>query len=429
LPFVVNPTRLLTSPARRGIAVLGSARLVSEAARVGKLLILARLLGPDDFGIAAVALLAINTIDLFTQTGFDVALIQRRADIRPQLNAVLGLQILRGAVLAALIVLSAPHVAAFFNISESANVIALTAALVFLKGLMNPAIALLSRRLRFGGLAAITTSEAVVAMVASVLIALATPTASALVIGTIIGQLTRTVLSYVLVDVRPRPVFRPGELRELMHFGKWVQAANVIVFLSLNADTAFVGRVFGAGELGLYQMAFRVSDAVFGGVSAIVGQVALPVLSRASDDRDVFRSRYGVIVRRTGAALLVAAVVLFACAEWGTEALLGPEWHALVPTLRILVLANFLRSVWAIAAWGLVAAGYPRFNFTANAVRLIAFAALVWPLSRLYGIEGVAVSVLIAVCAGSGLHLRRAKDHLGIAMYEHFVPPRRKPSG
>jgi len=70
--------------------------------------VLARLLAPDDFGLFGIALLSLVSLDSLTQTGFDLAVIQKDGDIGPYLDSAWTIQILRGVLIAAVLLSTAP---------------------------------------------------------------------------------------------------------------------------------------------------------------------------------------------------------------------------------------------------------------------------------------------------------------------------------
>lgn len=80
-----------------------------------RMIILARLLAPRDFGLFGIVMLALATMRTFTNTGFDQALIQRQDETEGHLDTAWTIQILRGFVLAGAVFLAAPLLASFFN--------------------------------------------------------------------------------------------------------------------------------------------------------------------------------------------------------------------------------------------------------------------------------------------------------------------------
>ena len=184
----------------------------------------------------------------------------------------------------------------------------------------------------------------------------------------------------------------------MARYSKWVLATQVVTFLSVQGDNAFVARVLGIGPLGFYQVAFRIAELPVTGFTQVVNQVALPSLSALQGEPGRLTSWYfaaqRVVLLTNGA---FAALVLLFGAPF-TRALLGPSWMPIVPALKILAVAMVLRSVVVAAGVLFNALGQPRLTYRLNAVRLAIMAATIYPLTRIMGgLEGVAASVLLSL--------------------------------
>jgi O-antigen/teichoic acid export membrane protein len=80
-----------------------------------RIVVLARLLAPEDFGSFGIALLAVSALDRFTRPGLSLALVQRKGDVTPYVSAVWTALLLRAWGLGAVLFLTADLVARFFN--------------------------------------------------------------------------------------------------------------------------------------------------------------------------------------------------------------------------------------------------------------------------------------------------------------------------
>ena len=99
---------------RGGFWVFGL-RITNQFFGLARIIVLARLLAPADFGLFGIALLAMSALETFSQTGFSAALIQKKKDTGPYLDTAWTVQVIRGGVLALIAFLIAPYVAAFFD--------------------------------------------------------------------------------------------------------------------------------------------------------------------------------------------------------------------------------------------------------------------------------------------------------------------------
>ena len=90
-----------------------------------KIIILARILAPDDFGIMGIALFSMVALETFFGTGFYGALIQKKEDISSYLDSAWMALILRDIFLFSLLFLIAPYLANFFKVIEAISILIL----------------------------------------------------------------------------------------------------------------------------------------------------------------------------------------------------------------------------------------------------------------------------------------------------------------
>lgn len=403
---------------RRWLAGGGWALLtlgLGMGAGVVRTLVVARLLGAHELGVMGIALLALGTAEALTATGVETALVSHPGDPREDLDAAFTLQLFRGLLVCAVLWAAAPLVAAFFATPEAVPVVRAVGVVAVLRGLANPAAALLVRRIEFGRLFWWSVPEVVAGFALAVGVAVARRDVWALVAAAVGAQAVATAASYAMLPRRPRLSLRREALRRLVHYGKWVSGSRMLMFLSLHVDNAVVGRVLGTSALGVYQLAFRIGELGVATFTRAIVQVALPALSQLRGDAAALRRAFGGMLRLVLAAngIFAAAVLLLAGPLVGR--LLGPEWMPAVPVLRILAVAMVFRAVVVLASELFHAVRRPRLTFEANALRLAVLLASVLPLTYAFGLQGAALAVLLAGAAASVLSLRHARSSLSLA--------------
>lgn len=379
------------------------------AAGVVRTVVVANLLDARELGLMGIALLALGTVEAFTATGVETALVSHPGDVRDDLDAAFTVQAARGVLVAAAVWALAPLAASFFAAPEAVPLIRVLGAVPVLRGVANPAVALVVRRIEFARLFWWSVPEAAVGFALAVGVALVRHDAWALVVSAVGAQVAATVASYAVLPRRPRLVLDGRGARRLLGYGQWVGASRILMFLSLSADNAIVGRFLGAGALGLYQLAFRLSELAVVTVTRAAVQVALPAFTALRDGprlRAGFRAMLGVVLAANCA--FAAAVLLLAGPVLGR--VLGPAWLSAIPVLRILAVAMVFRAVVVVASELFHAVRRPRLTLEVNAVRLAVMLAAIFPLMHRWGMEGVAASVLLAGLAAAALSLLRVRS-------------------
>ena len=135
-----NPNQSLSQRVVKGGAWVFALRIVNRGLGLVRLVILARILAPADFGLMGIALLAMATLETFSQTGFNAALIQKKEDVESYLNSAWTITIIRGVVLFVVLYFSAPYVATFFKSPEAESIIQVFGFSILFQAFTNGAI-------------------------------------------------------------------------------------------------------------------------------------------------------------------------------------------------------------------------------------------------------------------------------------------------
>jgi O-antigen/teichoic acid export membrane protein len=373
-----------------------------------RILILARLLGPRDFGLVGIALVVTGLLEAVTSTGTDALLIHRQARARALFDTAWTLAAARGVLVAALLAAAAVPVAAFFGAPEAAPLVGAMALVPLLAGLVNVGVVEFRRDLALGRHYAIHVAGVVADLGAAVAVAAWRRDAWALVAGAVALTAARLAASYALHPYRPRLRADRAQLREVFAFGRWVSATRTMQWLLAGGVPGVVGRVAGVPALGLYEMSWRVASAP--ALELAHGLSAVTVTAYASLRQAPARLGAGFrrVLSATALVAVPAAAVLAVHGRDVVVLLLGPAWHPAVPVLQALALAALARAVAAAAGPLFDGLGRPRTATGVQLLELAVVALLVVPLARRWGAAGAAVAVGVGATAGAAAGLAAA---------------------
>jgi PST family polysaccharide transporter/lipopolysaccharide exporter len=379
---------------KSGIWATG-ANVVGRGLQLVKLVVLGNLLGPQQFGLVAYALLTLAAMRRSSKLGIKEALIQKEADdVTDYLDTAWTLEMLRGVALAALAVAAAPYVAAFFGEPRAEPVVKAMAVVPLLMGVQNPGIVYFRKDLAYDRQFVYLVGKSVVSAGVAIGVALVDPTVWALVLGDVAGVLTAMLLSYVLHDHRPRPALDRAKVGEMIGYGKWITASGVVVFLITEGDDAFVGWLLGSTALGLYQYAYKLSNAPATEVTQVISTVIFPTYAKLQDDAANLRRAYFKTVQLTTFVSVPLAVGIVAVTPTFVDAFLAPEWEAAVRVMQVLALWGLLRSIGATTGPLFQAVGKPDVATKIQVGKLVILAVAIYPATAAYGIEGTAAVVV-----------------------------------
>ena len=360
-----------------------------------KLIILANLLVPRDFGLLGIALLAVSTLEIFTRTGFEDALIQQRRDIKPYLDTAWTFLVGRGLVLYLAVFLLAPLIAGFFQSPASVLIIQVLGLSVIVKSLTNIRVLGFLKDLDFRRHFWYITFGSVVEFLVTVTLAVVLRNVWALVIGSIAAHLCRLAASYFLCRVRPRMAFSVQKARELFRYGKWVTGSSVLSFLITQGDDIVVGKLLGTLSLGFYQMAYRISNLPATEITQVLSRVSFPLYSRLQSDPRRLRDSYLRLLKVTVFLSFPVALFFLSSAGLFTSVFLGEKWHSIIPVIRILSLWGLIRSVGATTGAVFKATGRPDLLTKIHLAKLSLLILLIFPLVWQWGLLGAALAVTL----------------------------------
>jgi PST family polysaccharide transporter len=343
---------------RGGAARLGS-QLVSLALRMGAVVMLARLLDPQDFGLVSMVMTFTGVLACLRDFGLSAAAVQQSDITWDQHSTLFWINVLLGALLALVILAGAPAIAAFYHEPRLLWVAAVLGTAFLFNALGIQHSALLQRQMRFTAMAAIS----VVSLMVGTAIAVAGAAIGcgywALVANAVTTPLVASIGFWLVTGWVPgMPRARAG-IRSMMHFGGTLTLNGVIAYIAFNADKVMIGRFLGVDAIGIYGRGVQLVSMPTDNLNSAVGEVAFAALSRLQNDPARHR-RY--FLNCFSFVLGVTLPITIACALFADDlvlVLLGPKWPAATEIVRLLAPTMAVSAVinpmgWLIYSLGLV---------------------------------------------------------------------------
>lgn len=319
--------------------------------------VLAALLGPDSFGLVAMASIYILFMQMLLDQGIP-ALVQIDHLEDEHLDSAFWLVMgVTGIITVASIALAGPW-AALNREPELQRVLVLLSLQVPLYGLIVVQEALLRRRMDFRALATRSLVAAAAGGVVGIALALDGAGSGALVAQQLATGVVGAAVLWKVSDWRPRLRFSRRHLRDLAGFSAGSFLASLGVFINVRSDVLLIGAFFGGAAVGLYRLASRFTEVLVDFLSRSIYQVAFPELSRLQNDRQAFARRKRDVMAQSGLLTLPALGVLAGCADQVMR-VFGPEWSGAAPALQVLCVVASVRALTLISSAGLQAIGRP----------------------------------------------------------------------
>ncbi|MDR9768945.1 MOP flippase family protein [Acetomicrobium sp.] len=387
---------------RSGVWALAM-RVFERGLGIVKLIILARMLAPNDFGLMGIALLAMACLETFSQTGFQQALIQKKEMTEEYLDVAWTFMLIRNIVLFILLFIAAPYIASFFAAPRVTSIVRVIGASLLLGGIggiggfANIGVLCFQRELEFNKQFFYRLTGALADFIISIGAAVVLKSVWALVIGLLTGNIVKLFVGYMVHPYRPRLNFDLNKARELFGFGKWILASSILVFLVTQGDDIFVGKLLGATILGFYQIAYKLSNAPATEITHVISQVAFPAYSKLQDNTESLGNAYLKTLQLVAFVSIPLAGGIFVLAPDFVHIFLGEKWVSIVSVMQILALAGLVRSIQATTGPLFQAIGKPKIDTQWQVIRLLVLAISVYPLTVLWGVLGTAIAVLVSI--------------------------------
>ncbi len=410
----------LTARVVRGGMWLFAGNMLHRTAGLVKIAILGRILSPSDFGLMGIAMLVLQWLDSFTQSGFNTALIRKSDNPRSYFDTAWTVQFLRGSVLALAVLIAAPLAAQFFRNPDATPLIRAVAFLLLLRGLTSPAVVCLRRDLDFRRETFWRLGGAGVGLAAALILAFLCRNVWALVVSVLAGQCAETALSYWVQPYKPKLTIDHAQCRELMQFGQWIFWSNILTFLCTYGDAAMVGKLLGATLLGYYEVAALVAFSLTGQIGVYIRGLMLPALTKLETPEELRR----VLLRILHLLLLLVIPVSLFIAVFAQPVIrlaVGDRWISSVPIVRVLVWTGAVNAVAEVLWPVLLRLDRPRTMTTSLFIRLLSFGLVLYPLAKMEGALGVAFAALAGSAGGTLYLLFRVSGALRISARQWIV--------
>lgn len=347
----------LRGRAARGGAITLLTQLLRVAIQLGGMIILARLIAPQYFGLIAMVLAIAGIAEIFRDFGLSQSALRRTDLTHQQRSNLFWLNTLLGLILGLLLFCLSWSIASFYGRPELVLIVQWIAPIYLLGGITAQFRVHINIALRFKALAVIDILSPLTATAAAIALALLGFALPALIALQVISPVLMLILSVALARWRPSLPRRTSGMLELLSFGASYTFTQALSYTTRNVDSIAIGRVWGAVPLGIYDRAFQFAAAPLNQINGPLSRVAIPVLARVAADRTKFiaslREAQLIQVYVTATGLLVAAGL-------GTPLmtlLLGEDWKAAGIIFSLLAVGSVFRSIQQIGYWMYVTLG------------------------------------------------------------------------
>jgi lipopolysaccharide exporter len=367
---------------------------ISRALTLLTTVILARLLTPEDFGVVALAMLALTVVNVFSDVGLTSVLVVRQDFDRRAQGTVLTMLLVSGAFFSAVLFALAPVAADVFDASRLTDVLRALAVLSFLSGFYWFYDMLLQRELAFRSRFISQISRTVAYAVGAIVLAVLGAGVWSLVVGQLAGAVVLSVVLLALAPYRVRPTFERPVAATALHEGQGFLLQAGATTVQDNVDFLVVGRALGAEPLGAYSMAYRLSEVPYASIADPIARVNFPAFARMRHAGQDATPAYLRALKLVALVTWPLGMILSGAADPFTRAILGDKWLAMIGPLGVLGIWAAVRATETTVGWFVNAVGEARRSGRLSIALLVPFLPALVAGAELGGTTGVAWVVL-----------------------------------
>jgi len=380
----------------KGISWIGAFRIVTRIISFARTALLARLLTPRDFGVFGIATLVLSFLEIVTETGINIILVQKKENINEFINTAWVTSIIRGVLISIFIIILTPFIAGFFNDTSAVLMLYVISVVPLIRGFINPSITKFIKDLEFKKEFMYRTSIFFVESVVSLGIVFYSQSVIGLAFGLICGAFFEVILSFIVVRPRPQFIFDKDKLFDVLGKGKWLTATGIFQYLYQNIDDVVVAKMVNVSTFGIYDMAYRISMLPITEISDVIGRVTFPVFVHMNTEIERLRTAFLKSFILTAAIVIPIGLIFYIFSKEIVLLLLGSQWIQASEILKVLALFGVIRALTQTAVPVLYAINKQDIMTKISILNFLIIAIVIFPAVSAYGVIGAAYAAVIS---------------------------------
>lgn len=379
--------------AKEGVFYTVIARMGNTFTQMVGSILLARLLDPTDFGILQYGWLVIGFATKFGEFGFNMGLIQRNKEVRPEhVNTLFVLDLSFKTALWMIVLISTPYIATFFKEPILNTFLPVFSFYIVLECFSTSPMTMLQRDMNFKAYSQVLAIDRTVQLIGALIFAILGYGVWSLVIGEFCGLIWSSLRAIQLSGWRPRLQFDRETSKELFGYGNWVFLRNLFRYLSDNVDYLIIGRMLDSQQLGYYTKAFELMKTPRKRITRALSSVIFPAFARVQKQPERVKRGFEKLVLSVSLVAYPIQVVMLMAAPAFVYVVLGEKWASTITCVQIMCVAGILRALDPFLNSVITTSGFVKRTALRRIIEFAILALAVF-IGVKWGINGVSVAV------------------------------------
>jgi len=356
---------------------------------IATLIILARILAPEDFGLMAMVAIFMAVSSVFTDAGFSQALIQRQDSSHEDESTIFFFNIFLSMFVAFILWVLSGTIATYLGYPILEDLLLVLAINFFIGALGSIHITLLTKKLTFNTIAKAGLTAIMMSSAAAIYAATLGFGVWSLVIQTLVGSTVNVILLWYLHAWRPLYVFNFQTIKSYFSYGGYITFASLLYVVQQHIYAVAIGKYYNAADAGIYSRAYGLVQMPIVLLSSIVSRVAFPLFSQFQDDKEKMEKGLEKALTYTMFVALPIGGLICLLADSIVRILLGNQWLDVIPVLQILSISAMLMPVQMLNINVLKALGHADINARLMLIKFVVAMTMLY-FALPYGLELVA---------------------------------------
>lgn len=358
-------------------------------------IVLARLLIPEDYGMIAIITIFIAIANVFVQSGFNTALIQKKDTNEVDYSSVFYLNLFISVVMYLVLFFSAPIISTFYNMPLLISVIRVVSITLFFGAINSIQNAIIARKMQFKNLFFSSLGSILISGTIGIVMAFKGYGVWALATQQIANQLSITIILWFTVKWRPKLLFSIDRVKGLFSYGSKLLVSSLIDTFYNNLRSLFIGKLYTSSMLGYYNRGQQFPSIIVTNINGSIQSVMLPTLSSHQDNvqrvksmvrRSIVTSSFLIFPLMVGLAVVAKPLIIIILTE---------KWLQAVPFLQIYCFSYALWPIHTANLQAINALGRSDIFLKLEIVKKI-MGIIILGITIKYGVYAIAIGEIIS---------------------------------
>ena len=372
-----------------GVFWVGVTGAISRVLSFGTMLVLAKLLTPEELGLVALGWLVTSSTGLFREMGLNRALIYQKENVTEAADTAFYLLPIISVVLYGILFLAAPLLAEFFRESAITQLVRILGLTLVIQSFGEIPAALLEKDIKFKRASLPDTLNLSIYSIGSVILAWYGFSYWSIVIAQLVGELVRLAAVWILSPWRPSFRFHRSAVQNLFAYSKYVFGATIVNFGIRNIDDAAIGRMLGMQVLGIYTTAYRLANLPATNITNVIARVMMPVFTQLSHRTDELSHAFLKTLKHTASVNIPVSLLIVMLTGDFLTTIYQDKWADAIAPLRILCIFGLLRALGSGTGSVFLATGRPAISMKIAGGQFVCMLAFLYPAIHFWGVTGV----------------------------------------